>query len=410
MRSLFRLKLKGFGKRFGPGIITGAADDDPSGILTHLIAGAQTGLSLIWAPLITIPLMAGVQEMCARIGIATKRGLVGNLKLHTPAPVIYLVALLMFAANTFNLAADLSGMVATIRLVLPLPSFLIGASITAIILASLVFFSYQKLALIFRWLTLPLLAYIGSALLSGISLPDMLSHTFIPRFNFDKTTLITLTAILGTTISPYLFFWQTSEEIEEGRLSTQKEIKNMRLDVGLGMFFSNLVSYFIVATAAAIFHRQGIGSLTTIDQATQSLVPLAGPFASILFALGILGTGMLAIPVLAGSAAYVVSECFGWREGLGQKLKQAPRFYSVIILSCLLGLGLSLVSFDPLKLLFYTAVVYGVLSPLLILLILTIGNNRTIMGENVNSRLSNFINLATFTIMGLAATSLLFAR
>jgi Mn2+/Fe2+ NRAMP family transporter len=354
--------------------------------------------------------MAGVQEMCARIGIATKRGLIGNLKLHTPSLVIYLVALLMFAANTFNLAANLSGIVATIRLVYPIPPLLLGSSIVILILSGLIFFSYQRLALIFRWLTLPLLAYIGSAFLSGLSLQQMLSHTFIPQFTFDRTTLIILTAILGTTISPYLFFWQTSEEVEEGRLSPNKEIKDMRLDVGLGMAFSNLVSYFIVATAAATFHRQGITTLTSIDQATKSLVPIAGPFASILFALGILGTGVLAIPVLAGSAAYVVSECFGWREGLGRKFHQAPRFYLVIILSCLLGLALSLVSLDPIKLLFYTAVVYGVLSPILILLILTIGNNKAIMGEQVNGRVSNFLNLGTFTIMSLAATGLLFAR
>lgn len=410
MRSLFRFKLKNFGKRLGPGIVTGAADDDPSGIMTHLLAGASTGLSLIWAPLLTIPLMVSVQEMCARIGIVTKKGLVGNLKIHTPASVLFSVAILMFLANTFNLAADLSGIVATVRLIFPVPPLVLGTLFIALILISLIFFSYEKLALIFRWLTLPLLAYIGSAFLSGLSIKEMLLHTFSPQFRFDRTTMITLTAILGTTISPYLFFWQTNEEIEEKRQSSGKEIKNMRLDVALGMIFSNLVSYFIVAAAAATFNQQGITSLTTIDQATKSLLPIAGPFASILFAIGILGTGILAIPVLAGSAAYVISESFGWKEGLDRNFRQAPKFYLVIILSCLIGLGLSQLQFDPIKLLFYTAVVYGVLSPLLILLILTIGNNRAIMGANVNGNVSNLLNLGTFAIMSLAATSLIFVR
>lgn len=414
MRSLFRFRLKDFGKRLGPGIITGAADDDPSGILTHLIAGAQTGLSLIWAPLLTIPLMAGVQEMCARIGLVTKKGLVGNMKLFTPKAVLFSVAVLMFAANTFNLAANLSGIIATIRLVYPIPPFILGVLLAGIVLVSLVFFSFAKLALIFRWLTLPLLAYVGSALLSGISIREMLTATFLPQIQFNKITLITLTAILGTTISPYLFFWQTNEEIEEKRLkkpaSSTKELRNMRLDVIVGMFLSNLVSYFIIATAAATFHRQGIDTLTTIDQATRSLLPIAGPLAALLFSIGILGTGMLAIPILAGSAAYVVAESFGWPEGLDRKFHEARNFYLVIILSTLLGLLLSLWEFDPLKLLFYTAVVYGILSPLLILLIMTIGNNRALMGDKVNGALSNLMNFGTFTFMSLSALGVLFAR
>ncbi len=414
MLSFFNFKLKRLGRRIGPGIITGASDDDPSGILTYLIAGAQTGLSLLWVTLLTIPLMVSVQEMCARIGIATRRGLMGNMKLHLPKMVLILVTVLMFAANTFNLAADLSGMVGTLKLLLPLPGFLLGSLLVGIILVSLIFFSYQKLALIFRWLTLPLLAYIGSALLSGISLKDMLWHTFLPQIEFSRTTMIVLTALLGTTISPYLFFWQTSEEVEEKRLqkesSTNKEISNMRFDVLLGMVFSNLVSYFIIAAAAATFNRHGLLDLVSLQQATTSLIPLAGNLATILFAIGILGTGMLAIPVLAGSAAYVIAECFGWQEGLDRKFKDAPKFYLAIIFSTLIGLALSLVQFDPIKLLFYTAIVYGILSPILILLILYIGNNRKLMGDQTNGPVSNFLNGLTFAVMSLAATSLLFVR
>ncbi len=414
MRSLFHFRIKEIRRRLGPGIITGASDDDPSGILTHLIAGAQTGLSLLWLPLLTIPLMASVQEMCARIGLVTRRGLMGNLKLRAPKLVLYVIAVLVFFANTFNLAADLSGIVATLGLVLPVPPLLLGLTIIGLILASLIFFSYKKLALIFRWLTLPLLAYFAAAFVSGISLKEMFVHTFIPQIEFTKTTLITITALLGTIISPYLFFWQTSEEIEEKNisqnLSSGQEIKNMRFDVVLGMIFSNLVGYFIIATASATFHEQGITALSTLDQATRSLVPLAGQFATLLFAIGLLGTGVLAIPVLAGSAAYVISESFGWPEGLDRKFGQARNFYLVIILSSLLGLALSLQELDPVKLLFSTAVIYGVLSPLLILLILIIANNKSLMGNKVNGKLSNLGSLITFLVMSSAAVSLLFAR
>lgn len=414
MRSLFHFRIKEIRRRLGPGIITGASDDDPSGILTHLIAGAQTGLSLLWLPLVTIPLMVSIQEMCARIGLVTKRGLMGNLKLRTPKLVLYLIAILVFSANTFNLAADLSGIVATLGLILPVPPIFLGLTIVGLILVSLIFFSYRQLALIFRWLTLPLLAYFAAAFLSGISIKDMLFHTFIPQIEFTKTTLITITALLGTIISPYLFFWQTNQEIEEKNilqnLSPGQEIKNMRLDVILGMILSNLVGYFIIATASVTFREQSITYLATIDQATRSLAPLAGQFATLLFAIGLLGTGVLAIPVLAGSAAYVISESFGWPEGLDRKFGQARNFYLVIIFSSLLGLALSLLELDPIRLLFYTAVVYGVLSPLLILLILVIANNKFLMGDKVNGKLSNLGSLVTFLVMTSAAAGLLFAR
>ncbi len=371
MRSLFHFRIKEIRRRLGPGIIAGASDDDPSGILTHLIAGAQTGLSLLWLPLLTIPLMASIQEMCARIGLVTKRGLMGNLKLRTPKLVLYTIAVLVFLANTFNLAADLSGITATLGLVVPFPPAVLGFIIVVLVLVSLIFFSYRQLALIFRWLTLPLLAYFVAVFISGISLKEMFLRTIFPQIEFSKTTLIIITALL---------------------------------------VLSNLVGYFIIATASATFHEQGITTLSSIDQATRSLVPLAGQFATLLFAIGLLGTGVLAIPVLAGSAAYVISESFGWPEGLGRRFGQAPKFYLVIILSTLLGFAFSILSFDPIKLLFYTAIIYGVLSPLLILLILVIANNRSLMGDKVNGRLSNLGSVITFLVMSSAAASLLFAR
>jgi len=410
-------RLKSLFRSIGPGIITGAADDEPSGIMTCLIVGAQTGLQLIWSALLTIPLMIAVQEMCARIAMATKKGLAGNMKDRFPAWLLYVVIFLMFFANTFNIAADLAGMTASLNLLIPLPRSLLALLLSLAILLSLIFFSYNRLASLFRWFTLPILAYIASAFFTNLSFKDVISHTFIPRFDFNKTTITAIVAMLGTTISPYLFFWQASEELEEQRsqaaglkriLVTRKEVKNMRQNVVVGMVLSNLVMFFVLASAAGTLYQNNITDITNTAQAALALEPLAGPLAALLFTIGVIGTGILAIPVLAGSAAYAVSEAFNWTEGLDKRFFEAKPFYFTIILSIFLGLIFSILPFNPITLLYTTAIIYGILAPLLIFLILRLANTRKIMKDKVNSPLSNIVNTFTLILMSLAAISLLF--
>lgn len=413
----FKIYLGSFKNKIGPGIITGAADDDPSGILTYLIAGAQTGLSLLWTALLTIPLLIGVQEMCARIGLATKQGLVANMKKVFPRWLLYLIVIFQVSATTLNIAADISAITTSLALFVPIPVFVSGTLLVFLLLFVLIHFSYRKLARIFHLLTLPLFAYIASALMTHLDLKELLLNTFIPHISFDKNTLIILAGVLGTTISPYLFFWHASEEVEEQRdqskdlsriVVTKREMSDMRTDVLLGMAFSNIVTYFIIAGAAATFHQQGITQVVSLAEATKILIPLAGQFSALLFTIGIVGTGILALPVLAGSSAYAVSEAFGFQEGLDKKYHQAPKFYLVIIATTVLGLILSFLPINPVKLLFYTAVSYGILAPILIGLIIYIANQKSIMGDKCNSKTSNLISVAAFVLMGFVALALFF--
>lgn len=407
-------KIKSLFRSIGPGIITGAADDEPSGIMTCLVVGAQTGLQLIWATLLTIPLMIAIQEMCARIGMATKKGLAGNMKDRFPRWLLYIVIFLMFFANTFNIAADLAGMTASLNLLIPLPKVIWAVVLSLLILLSLIFFSYERLSSLFRWFTLPVLAYIASAFFTNLSFKEVISHAFIPRFEINRTTLTGIVAMLGTTISPYLFFWQASEEVEEQRsqaglkrmLVTRKEVKSMRQNVVVGMVLSNLVMFFVLASAAGTLHANNITNITNTAQAALALEPLAGSLAAFLFTIGVIGTGILAIPVLAGSAAYAVSEAFGWEDGLDRRFSEAKPFYIVITVSIILGLLFSILPFNPISLLYTTAIIYGILAPLLIILILRLANNKKIMKDKVNGRLSNAVNLFTFLLMTAAALSL----
>jgi len=407
-------KIKSLFRSIGPGIITGAADDEPSGIMTCLIVGAQSGLQLIWTTLLTIPLMIAIQEMCARIGMATKKGLAGNMKDRFPRWLLYIVIFLMFFANTFNIAADLAGMTASLNLLIPLPKVVWAIVLSLVILLSLIFFSYERLSSLFRWFTLPVLAYIASAFFTNLSFREVISHALIPRFNINRTNLTGIVAMLGTTISPYLFFWQASGEVEEQRsqaglkrmLVTQKEVKGMRQNVVVGMVLSNLVMFFVLASAAGTLHQNNITNITNTAQAALALEPLAGSLSAFLFTIGVIGTGILAIPVLAGSAAYAVSEAFGWEEGLDKRFAEAKPFYVVIAFSILLGLIFSILPFNPISLLYTTAIIYGILAPLLIILILRIANNKKIMKDKVNGRLSNAVNLFTFFLMTAAVLSL----
>lgn len=411
-------KIKNIFKKFGPGVVTGASDDDPSGIATYSIAGASQGYSLLWTAFLTFPLMATIQEMCARIGLVTQKGLAGNIKAHYKSKIfLYSLALLIVAANSINIGADLAGMSAAINLFFPINPLVINIIITCLIIGLLVYFPYKFIVSKLKWLTFALFAYIGSALVTKQDWLEILIDAFVPQFTLSNDFIILIVAILGTTISPYLFFWQTSEEVEEIKekakekkkniIVTKHELKVAKEDVSIGMLFSNVVMFAIIATTASTLFKAGIHEIKTADEAAKALEPIAGPASSLLFTLGIIGTGFLAIPVLAGSAGYVVSEVFGWKEGLSYKFRQAKAFYGVIIMSTVLGLCMTLININPFKALFYTAVIYGLISPVLILIIMLLANNKKIMGNYTNTRITNILGVITLVIMSAAAAGFL---
>lgn len=348
----------GFAKRYwhnlGPGLTTGAADDDPSGIATYSQAGARYGYQFLWVSLFTFPLMAIVQEMCARIGMVSGRGLAANIRKHYSKPLLYTVTFLLVAANVFNIGADFGAMAQGAKLIFPSLSFaglVIFFGIITILLQ--VFTTYGRYAKFLKYLALVLLSYVASVLFIKFDWSELLRHTIIPSMTFSKDQILIIAGILGTTISPYLFFWQTSQEVEEDILKGNttfkqrqhsahpKDIRKMRIDVWTGMLFSNIVMFFIIAACAATLFASGITEINSASDAALALKPFAGNFAFTLFAIGIIGTGMLAIPVLAGSASYAVTESFGWRFGLYKKLKNAYSFYGVIILAVIVGVGLN---------------------------------------------------------------------
>ncbi|OGE05363.1 iron transporter [Candidatus Curtissbacteria bacterium RIFCSPLOWO2_01_FULL_41_18] len=405
-------------KKIGPGIITGASDDDPSGIVTYSIAGAQQGYKLLWTALLTYPLMAAVQEMCARIGAVTQKGLAGNIKLHYKSkPLLYFLSLLIIVSNTINIGADLSGMSAAAHLLIPIKQEIISIVITVLIIVLMIRFPYRFITTNLKWLTFALFAYIAAALVTKQDWLQIFINTFVPRFSFDKQSIAIIVALLGTTISPYLFFWQTSEEVEEIKeqerekhrkiIVTKHELKMVREDVNLGMFFSNIVMWAIIATTASTLFRFGTNEIVTADQAAKALEPIAGKASSLLFTFGIVGTGLLAIPVLAGSAAYAISEIYGWREGLDNTFRQAKAFYGVIITSTVLGFLMTLIDINPFKALFYTAVIYGLISPPLILFVILLSNNKKVMGSYVNTKTTNILGILTLLIMTVAAIAFL---
>ncbi len=384
-------------QKLGPGLTTGAADDDPSGIGTYSQTGATYGFQLLWLALFTFPLMAIVQEMCARIGIVTGKGLAANIRAHFPRPVLYITTILLFAANTFNIGADLGAMAKASQLIRPQTSFtLLMIGLAGVSLALQIFVPYQKYAHYLKWLALILLTYIFSALSIHLNWHEIARATIIPAVRFSKDQLLLICAILGTTISPYLFFWQTSQEVEEEILegkttiaerqavTSDSDIKNMRFDVWSGMFVSNLVMFFIIAACAATLNAYGITTITTAADAAQALRPIAGESAYLLFALGIIGTGMLAVPILAGSASYAIAESFGWKQGLYRNLRNAYAFYGVIIISVAIGFAMNFSGLDPIKALIYSAVANGFVAPLVLILIVLISANRKIMGARTN--------------------------
>ncbi|MBI5530211.1 MAG: divalent metal cation transporter [Candidatus Doudnabacteria bacterium] len=407
----------------GPGLTTGAADDDPSGIATYSQTGAQYSFNLLWMAAFSFPLMAIVQEMCARIGLVTGRGLAGNIRRHYPAWVLYVCTALLFIANTFNIGADLGAMAKATQLLLPQTGFYaLVIFFTVLSLVLQIFTSYAQYAKYLKWLALVLLAYILSAFFLDLNGKSLVFHTFIPHINFNRDEIFLICGILGTTISPYLFFWQTSQEVEEqimeGKTSiklrqsetTDEEISKMRIDVWSGMFFSNLTMFFIIVTCATALYQHGITDIKTAADAAAALKPIAGPFASLLFTLGIVGVGLLAVPVLAGSTAYAMSEAMGWKQGLYRKLKQAYPFYGVIIISMLLGMLMNFLGLDPIKGLIYAAVLNGLVAPVILVLIVQLSSNKKVMNHRVNSRTAStlgWIITGLMIIVGVATIAIL---
>lgn len=411
-------------KLLGPGLVTGAADDDPSGIATYSQTGAQTGSKLLWMAPFSFPLMAIVQEMCARVGLVTGRGLAANIRRYYPRKVLYVCTSLLFIANVLNIGADLGAMAKSVQLLAPaIPFGLLVVTLTAIGLGLQIFFPYERYAHYLKWLTFFLFSYIAAAfVLPNLNWADIARHSIVPSFSFTKEYFVLACAILGTTISPYIFFWQTSQEVEEEILqgkttvplrrgATPQDLRRMRVDVWSGMLLSNIVMFFIIITAGATLHAAGITTINTASDAAQALRPLGGDSAYLLFTLGIFGTGMLAVPILAGSTAYAISESFGWRYGLYRSLKQAHAFYGVIIISSLVGLLINFVGINPIRALIYTAVANGLIAPVMLVLIVLLSGNKKIMGEFANGPWTSFFGWLITGIMiaaGVAAIVTLF--
>jgi NRAMP (natural resistance-associated macrophage protein)-like metal ion transporter len=407
-----RSGIRRFLSALGPGVVTGAADDDPSGIATYSIAGAQLGTSILWTALITWPLMAAVQMMCARIGMVTGRGLTAGLRHKFPRWLVVGCAGMLLVANTINIGADLSGMADAAELFSGLDSRYWVIAFAVLIAWATIRFHYRSIAGVLKWLALVLLAYVGAALSLH---PDWLAvarDTLVPRLPATRDAWGTLVAILGTTISPYLFFWQASQEVEEEKAKGQlmrvrrrgaspREIRTRRMDVRVGTFCSNLVMFFIILTTALTLHRAGITKLETSRQAALALRPLAGNLAAGLYAAGLIGVGLLAIPTLAGSAAYSLAETFGWKQGLDESFRSAPRFYVVVVLAMLGGIGLDFTHVSPLRALYWSAVLNGLLAPLLLVGILAVAVDKKLMKGQPSSWLSRItVGFATLLMLG----------
>ena len=406
-----------FFKGLGPGLITGAADDDPSGISTYSVAGATTGLSMLWLALITTPMMAVIQGMCARIGMVSGHGLAAMMRKTFPRWLAMTLALLVIVANTFNVGADFAGMSASAHLVIGFPVLVWVFIFGAILLAAQIFFSYRILSKIFKWLTLALFGYIVTAFIVHPNWLVVLRHLVVPEFHLNGHWITTVVGVLGTTISPYLFFWQSSLNVEEEkeigrktiasrRGATPGEIVDAHVDVNTGMIYSNLVMFFIIVTTAVTLGAHGKHDIATAQDAAEALRPLAGNFAYWLFTIGMVGTGMLAIPVLAGSSAYVAAEMLSFRTGLGEHPKRAPRFYTILGAGMVAGVLMNVIGIDPIKALFWSAVFNGVAAVPLVYAIVHIASKREIMGKWTSSPVARAWGWATFILMGAAAIGL----
>jgi len=402
----------------GPGLVTGASDDDPSGIATYAVAGATMGMSLLWTAGATFPLMTAIQLICARIGLVSGVGLMAAVRGRYRYGFLQIACLLLLVANTFNIAADLAGMGDAVEMLLGLSPHLVIPVIGVVILMTTIYCRYTTFAQYLKWLTVALFAYIVTAFLAAPDWKQVLRATVVPTVHWNREWLMAFVGILGTTISPYLFFWQASHEVEEKKAhgfvtlrerqgATAHELRDARLDVGVGMLFSNLVMYFIILTTAATLHRAHVGGIETTRQAAEALRPLAGDGAYLLFTIGILGTGLLAIPVLMGSASFAVAELYRWRAGLDHPFGRAPRFYLIMVLALSGGLALDLLHLNPIRMLFWSAVLNGLLAPPLMVLVMLVGNNREIMGAHVNGPWLNALGWTATALMSLAALAFL---
>jgi NRAMP (natural resistance-associated macrophage protein)-like metal ion transporter len=396
--------IKKISKVFGPGLITGASDDDPSGIATYSQAGAVFGLNTLWTAVFTFPLMAALQEMCARIGLVTNKGLIGTIKAFYPKWLVAIIVLISFTAIVLNIGADLAGMGAVANMLIPsVPSSVFSTCIGVFLSYYIVVLPYAKIAMYLKWFCLSLLCYILVPFLTDQNWTQVLKSTFMPTIIWNREYMLMIIGILGTTISPYLFFWQTSmevEEVQEKKLVVDKRIiQGMQTDIKTGIFFSNLVFFFIILSTGNVLHEAGISEIQTVDQAALALKPLAGKMTYLLFAVGVLGTGMLAIPVLAGSVSYMVSEAFNWQEGLNKKFHEAKGFYIIMILSIVIAMAINFIGISPVKALVLTAIIYGLTAPLIIFVILLVSNNKKIMGEYTNSKWSNLFGIAALLLM-----------
>ncbi len=402
----------------GPGIITGAADDDPSGISTYSVTGASFGYAPLWIALFSFPLMTSVQLMCARLGMVTGKGLAGAVRDWYPRWVLMGACSLLIVANVINIGADLAGMAEATELVTGLDHHMLIPFYGIAIVLLLFFTSYRQMARVFKWLTLVLFAYVGSGILAHPAWGSVLRATFIPHMEWSARYFTVLVGVLGTTISPYLFFWQAAEEVEEERAmgrstlsqrqgATRAELRASFIDVVIGMFFSNFVMYFVILTTAATLHANGQTDITTAREAAEALRPLAGPASYWLFTLGLIGTGMLGVPVLAGSCAYAVTEAFRWHGSLESKLGGARRFYAVVAAAMLVGLLLDLAGLNAVAMLFWSAVVNGVLAPPLIVLVVLLTSSRAVMGTRTNPPLLRWLGWATVATMGAASVAMI---
>lgn len=412
-------RVRGFFAGLGPGLITGAADDDPSGISTYSVAGAATGYSTLWLALVSTPMMSVIQGMCARIAMVNGEGLAGIVRKTLPPWLAYGLAGLVIVANTFNVGADIGGMAAAAELVVPIPVdalvFLFGIGLIAV----QTWLSYSTIERIFKWLTLTLFAYVVTAFVVRPPWGDILLHFAIPRVRLDAVWLATVVGVLGTTITPYLFFWQSALMIEEEkkagkttlrkrRGTNAKDVAAMHADVNAGMIFSNLVAFFIIVTTAATLGAHGKHDIQTAKQAAEALRPLAGRFASLLFTLGMVGTGVLAVPVLATSSAYVAAETFGFREGLSESVRRAPLFYGIIAAGILIGIAMNLLQVDAIKALFWSAVLNGIAAVPLIAVIVWLASRRSTMGEWISSPIARAWGWGTFALMGGATAGMFY--
>jgi NRAMP (natural resistance-associated macrophage protein)-like metal ion transporter len=413
--------VAGLWQRLGPGLVAGASDDDPGGIATYTVAGASFGYATLWTAVLTFPLMVAVQLVCARVGLVCGVGLTGALRRHYPRGLLIAICLMLLGANVFNIAADLSGMGDAGAMLTGLPSavFIVTFAVATVVFT--VYSSYATFSKYVKWTTLTLLAYIAAAFVTHPPWREVLAWTFMAPRHWSREYLTTVVAILGTTISPYLFFWQASSEVEaekalgrttraKRRGATRAELRDARDDVTVGMAYSNLVFYFIIVTTASTLYRHGMHDVESTRQAAEVLRPVAGAAAYALFGIGLIGSGLLAIPVLAGSASFAIAELMGWRAGLDEPFRRARRFYLVFAAAVALGIGLDLFRFSPIRMLFLSSIVNGLAAPPLLVIIMLMANNPRVMGKQTNTRALNVLGWTATALMLLAASGMLIAR